>query len=392
MILPAPDLAVLTAETFNRLHGTPATLLAYAPGRVNVVGEHTDYLGGRCLPLALPYAAWVAAAPRSDDLVRISSGQGQAVDAGRDAPGVEWHGSTGVLDPTRPLEPGWQAYVLGALRAVGWTGGVDLHVESTVPVGSGLSSSAALICATATAVTAAPPASLLDACVAAEQLHVGAPTGGMDQAAALLSSAGHVLELDFGSPSPPSTRPVRWAPEEAGLELLVVDTGIRHDNSDGAFAARRAEAEAALALPPSALGAASPALRRRRRHVESENARVGAVARAAEFGDWRRVGMLLTESHVSLRDDHEVSCAELDLVVDAALDAGAWGARMTGGGFGGCAIVLTPGARRAAVISTVVERARAAGAPSPTFLLAPPSGPARRLVPGGPGGEAPQVT
>lgn len=377
MILPAPDLASLAVETFIRHHGTPPTLLARAPGRVNVVGEHTDYLGGRCLPLALPYAAWVAAAPRRDDVVRVTSGQPRATDG---TTGLEWQGSTIELDPARPLRPGWQAYVLGALRAVGWGRGVDLHVESTVPLGSGLSSSAALICATATAVTTAPPSSLLEACVAAEQVHVGAPTGGMDQAAALLSRPGHVLELDFGAPTPPSTRAVRWAPEEAGLELLVVDTGVRHDNSDGAFAARRTEAEAAMALPPTALAAASSTLRRRRRHVETENGRVVEVARAAEEARWHRVGTLLTESHVSLRDDHDVSCPELDLVVDASLDAGAWGARMTGGGFGGCAIVLAPVSLRGAVSAAVVDRARDAGAPLPTFLLAPASGPAQRLT------------
>lgn len=381
MILPAPDLAARTTAVFERRHGRTPSLLATAPGRVNVIGEHTDYLGGLCLPLALPYATWVAASPRTDDVVRMSSGDDLA-----------WHGTVDALRTGRSTAPGWQAYVLGALHAVGWRAGIDLHVESSVPVGAGLSSSAALVCAVAVAVSELPPDALLDACVSAEQDYVGAPTGGMDQTVALRAEMGHVLHLDFSSPSGPLAGVVPWRPDEAGLELLVVDTGVRHDNGDGAFAQRRQESEQAWALGPDGARTARDPLPRRRRHVETENTRVLEVVAAAASDDWRRVGALLTASHASLRDDLEVSCAELDLVVEAALAAGAWGARMTGGGFGGCAVALVPASTAPAVCREVTEAAAAAGAPTPTFLRGEASGPARRLAVAGPRGRRRQLT
>lgn len=375
MILPAPDLTEATNAAFVRRYGSAPSSIARAPGRVNVIGEHTDYLGGRCLPVALPYATWVATAPRTDPLLRLSSGTDHL-----------WTGRIDALDPQAPLAPGWQAYVLGTLRAVGWSGGLDLHVESAVPWGAGLSSSAALICAVAAAVTTAPLPDLLDACIAAEQVHVGAPTGGMDQTVALLARRDHALALDFATPGRPAVRPVPWQLDAAGMELLVVDTGVRHDNADGTFARRRAESEAALALTPEALAVEAEPLPRRRRHVESENRRVDAVIEAAGRGDFATVGPLLTASHASLRDDLEVSCAELDLVVEVATKAGALGARMTGGGFGGCAVVLSPVGAREAVCRAVEYAAREAGHPEPRFLSGKASGPATRIRSAGPPG------
>lgn len=377
MTLPSSDLTDRTVAGFARRHGRAPSAVATAPGRVNVIGEHTDYLGGLCLPLALPHATWVALAPRPDGTLRLSSGEE-----------LRWTGPAEALAARRTPAAGWQAYVLGALRSVGWRGGVDLHVESSVPVGAGLSSSASLVCAVA--VAAAPevaPEQLVAACIEAEQEYVGAPTGGMDQTVALLAREGHALALDFGAGLPsglPAVRPVPWQPEEAGVELMVIDTGVRHDNADGAFARRRAEAEAAWALEPGRVDTAPDPLPRRRRHVETENRRVRDVVTAAESGDWERVGALLDASHQSLRDDHEVSCPELDLVVTAARQAGALGARMTGGGFGGCAVALVPVAAQEAVRRRVTDAAEAARAPVPAFLSGHASGPAHRLAVAGP--------
>lgn len=373
MLTQAPDLLPRTVQEFSRRHGRPPTWAASAPGRVNLVGEHTDYLGGLCLPIALPLATWVAAAPRDDASIALSSGAG-----------LVWDGDVSVLAPESERVQGWAAYVVGALRAVGWQGGLDLHVESSVPVGSGLSSSAALICAVATALTTASALDLLGPCVRAEQDFVGVPSGGMDQTISLLARPGHAALLDFAGGSLPSVTQVAWDPEADGVELLVVDTGVSHANDDGAFAARRAEAEAAMALPADEVAGADDPLPRRRRHVESENDRVRRVVAAVGRRDWAEVGALFTASHASLRDDHEVSCAELDTVVASAVDAGALGARMTGGGFGGCAVVLVPLEQRDEVVAAVTRAASAAGHPSPVFLPGSASGPASRHRVAGP--------
>ncbi|QCC78701.1 galactokinase [Nocardioides daphniae] len=370
-MIPAPDLLPASVRAFVERHGREPSWRASAPGRVNLVGEHTDYLGGLCLPVALGHRTWVVAAPRTDSRVHLTSGDA-----------LEWSGDTSHLTGS-PLR-GWASYVVGALRAVGWQGGLDLHVESSVPVGAGLSSSAALICAVVTAVTERSPDDLLRAALEAEQVHVGAPTGGMDQTVSLLARPAHALLLDFAGGGLPAGRPVPWSPERDGVELLVVDTGVRHANDDGAFARRRAEAEAAMALSPDEVVAARDPLPRRRRHVDSENDRVRRVVAAVERHDWTEVGALFTASHVSLRDDHEVSCVELDAVVEAARTAGALGARMTGGGFGGCAVVLVPTTQRDRVVARVSAAARAAGHPEPSFLPGEAGGPATRHRAAGP--------
>lgn len=237
-----------------------------------------------------------------------------------------------------------------------------MHVTSSVPVGAGLSSSAALICSVAVAATGTGGAQVLDACIRAEREGVGAPTGGLDQTVALLAVARHALLLDF---STGSRTPVPWDPDRAGLELVVVDTGTRHSHTTGGYGDRRREGEAALAADPDVEDAL---LRRRRRHVRTENDRVLSVVDALAAGDWARVGRHFTESHASLRDDYEVSCPELDLTVDAALTGGALGARMTGGGFGGCALVLVPTDRRDAVLAGVHEALTGRGWTAPVFL------------------------
>jgi galactokinase len=236
-----------------------------------------------------------------------------------------------------------------------------------VPLGAGLSSSAALEVSVAVAVagllvrdlTPGLRRSLVDLCVRAETEVAGAPTGGLDQMASLLCQPDHALLIDF---SDGSTRDVPLPLADAGLALLVIDTRVHHSHAEGGYAARRAESERG-----------DP---RRMRHVHTENTRVRDAVSALDRNDWPELGRLMTASHASLRDDYEVSAAELDAAVDAALAAGALGARMTGGGFGGSAIALV----REGSVSTVQAEVGAAfaraGHREPEFLQAAPSGPA----------------
>ncbi len=366
-----------------------------APGRLNLVGEHTDYNAGLCLPLALPHRTYVALRPRPDDVVRVASAQEAGV----------WHAD--LADVAPGTVTGWGTYVAGvawAMRAAGHAvGGFDAAVDSCVPYGSGLSSSAALECAVAVALDdvhglglAADDsgrAALAQLCIQAENRIAGAPTGGLDQTASLRCGVGQALLLDFRAGS---ARPIPLDLAADGLALLVVDTRAEHRHADGEYAARRATCErvaavlglpslrevadldAALARLATALAPQEAAVAARRlRHVVSENRRVTEVVDLLAAGRVADVGPVLTAAHASLRDDYEVSCRELDLAVDAALDAGALGARMVGGGFGGSAVALVraddagrvadavttafAGARLAAPAALVATAAAAAG-------------------------------
>jgi galactokinase len=324
---------------------------------VNLIGEHTDYNGGLALPFALDRRTTATVEVRDDDLVRIASRQLED----------PWEGRTGDLGSAS----GWGAYaagVLWALREDGWEiPGLDIEVDSTVPLGAGLSSSAALEVSVAVAVadlqgrdlTAELRRSLVDVCRRAETEIAGAPTGGLDQMASLLCRHEHALLIDF---SDGSTRDVPLPLADAGLAILVIDTRVHHRHADGGYADRRAESERG-----------DP---RRLRHVRTENARVREAVAALDAGDWRHLGDLMSASHVSLRDDYEVSAPELDTAVEAALSAGALGARMTGGGFGGSAIALVRQERSDAVSAAVATAFAAAGHQPPDFLAAVPSGPA----------------
>jgi galactokinase len=385
---PATIAAGLAAEVVSRTGAEP-DVLAVAPGRVNLIGEHLDYNGGRVLPLALPHATYAALTRRDDRGLTVGSLQvdGLVEVAGEDLrPG-------GVQ--------GWAAYVAGvvwAMREDGWdVPGVDVTVDSRVPIGSGLSSSAALECAVAVGLlsllgvedTAETRRRLVAACVRAENEMVGAPTGGMDQVAALLARPAHALLVDFGRGGAATTVP--WDPVADGLTLLVVDTRVSHALSDGGYGSRRADCEAAAkSLGVSSLrevagrsdvldGIADERVRRRARHVLGEMARVDRALSLLEEHRYRDLGPLLLASHGSLRDDFEVSCPELDLVVDTAVEGGAVGARMTGGGFGGSAVVLVPEERVDAVTSAVVRAFAGAGFPTPGVLRAPASAGARLL-------------
>ncbi|WP_300401596.1 galactokinase [Nocardioides sp.] len=361
------------------------TAVARAPGRVNLVGEHTDYNDGVCLPIALPQDTVARVSLRAGDRISITSAQQASV----------WTGDLAGCGPGRV--DGWVAYVAGVLWALDQEGydvppGLDVHVTGTVPLGAGLSSSASLEVAVAVGVLAltgrrldeSERRRLVQVCRRAETEVAGAPTGGLDQSAALLTEPGCALLLDFQDGST-ATVPLGWT--AAGLELVVIDTGVSHALTAGDYGARRRECEdAALALGlPSLRDAdedavrrlADATLRRRAAHVVSENARVLSVVAALDRGSWTDVGELFTASHASLRDAFEVSCPELDLAVDTALAAGALGARMTGGGFGGSAIALLPADRVDAVRRAVDTAYADAGFRAPRHLDAPASAAAR---------------
>ena len=372
---PAALVAGVTAR-FRDLTGRDPVGCFAAPGRVNLIGEHLDYNGGFCLPIALPHATYAAVGRREDDTVRVLSRQ-------QDEP---WHGRLDALGPG--AVDGWPAYVVGvawALQQEGWRlPGMDIVVDSRVPVGAGLSSSAALECAVALGLCALAGRpvdddlrrQLVTACMRAEREVAGAPTGGMDQTIALLAQADHALLLDCRDGS---VEQVRWDPSAAGYELLVVDTHAEHALNDGGYEARRKDCEeAAAALGVGLLrdvdqpAAALPRLRdarvrRRARHVFSELARVEQAVTQIRSGDFDALGVTFTASHASLRDDFEVSCAELDAVVDVAVAHGALGARMTGGGFGGSAIALVPQVSTGEVEQAVAAEFAARGWPAPGF-------------------------
>ena len=416
-----PDVEALLTAFADAFGGEPEGVWA-APGRVNLIGEHLDYNGGPVLPMALPQVTLVALRRREDDRVRLVS----ASDLGEEE--ARWSGTLADVGPGAPQ--GWAAYPAGVLWALAQAGpplasaagGVEAAFSSTVPIGAGLSSSAALECAVAIAVADlagldgedAGRAALVGACVHAENEVAGAPTGGMDQAASLRAREGHALLLHTDDSS---VEHVPLALDDAGLVLLVVDTRASHSHAGGEYGQRRATCEeaartlgvehlASLAGGPSGeearSGEAGPVgddaaeasdaevlaalddetTRRRVRHVLTETRRVRevvALLRSGDVGAIGGVGPVLTASHASMRDDYEISCAELDTVVDAALSAGALGARMTGGGFGGSAIVLVAADRVDAVRSEVLAAAARAGHPGPAVYLAAPSPAARRV-------------
>ncbi|MFF7643673.1 galactokinase [Streptomyces canus] len=377
-------------DGFVELYGTEPEGVWSAPGRVNLIGEHTDYNDGFVMPFALPHTAVAAVSRRTDGVLRLHSSD---VEGGV----VELR-----LDDLAPeSDRNWTAYPAGVVWALREAGhpvtGADVHLASTVPAGAGLSSSAALEVVIALALNdlfdlGLQRWQLARLCQRAENVYVGAPTGIMDQTASACCETGHALFLDTRDLGQKQI-PFDLAAE--GMVLLVVDTRVKHAHNEGEYGKRRAGCERGAALlgvdalrdiPYGELDAALDRLGddeeavRLVRHVVTEDERVEKTVGLLESGETRAIGPVLVAGHTSLRDDFRISCPELDLVVDTALAAGALGARMTGGGFGGSAIVLAEAADVEPLTKAVQEAFAAAEFTAPRVFEAVPSAGARRLV------------
>ena len=371
-------------EALRNQTGRQPTGVWAAPGRVNLIGEHTDYNEGYVMPFALAQRVLIAAAPRNDRTWSVTSLNND---------------STKIFSAAdlNPGMVGWQAYVAGvvwALQEAGHrVGGADLVLTSDVPEGAGLSSSAALECAVLTAVVDLNDLDVVGIERAklarrSENDFVGAPTGLMDQAASTLCTAGHALFFDCRTDA---AEQVLFDATSAGLEILVLDTKTPHALVDSEYAARRASCEQAaqlLGIPAlrdvTDLDAAldqlpDPVLKRRVRHVVTENARVLEAADVLRAGRIADLAPLLDASHESMRDDFEITVPQVDLAVETARSSGSLGARMTGGGFGGCIIALVELGDSERIGEAIVESFGAAGYGPPVYFTAVPSTGAQRL-------------
>ncbi|WP_461174301.1 galactokinase [Arthrobacter sp. Z1-9] len=376
------------ATRFTREFGGVPTGTWQAPGRVNLIGEHTDYNEGYVLPFAIDRTARVAVAARADKTVRLLSTYGDQ--------GVV----TTSLDSLEPgSAKGWTKYPLGVMWALRQRGidvpGMDLLLDSNVPLGAGLSSSHAIECAVITALNELTGARLQaeDMVLATQQAEndfVGAPTGIMDQSASLRGSKGHAVFLDCRDQH---VSLVPFETEPADLVMLVIDTKVSHSHADGGYASRRASCElGAEVLGVTALrdvqvadlkeaaGLLDEVTFRRVRHVVTENDRVLQTVELLAAEGPASIGALLDASHASMRDDFEISCPQLDLAVEASRSNGAIGARMTGGGFGGAAIALTPVGSEQKVRDAVVKAFAGAGFTAPDIFTVTPAAGAMRIA------------
>src|ERR1022692_1822048 len=361
------ELSRHTAEQFTKTYGRPPRWIAAAPGRVNVIGEHTDYNDGFVLPMAIDRYTVIAAAPSNNGATKIhlrsTMGDG-----------------TTSLDLTQPLKPAakgaWSNYPVGVIAGFIARGakphGFDALIHSTVPLGGGLSSSAALEVSTATLLEAITgcrldPVDKALLCQKAEHDYAGMPCGIMDQFISVMGKQDHLLLLDCRSRKPelvPMT--------DASKALLIINTNVKHELTGGEYAKRRTQCEQAansLSLPSlrdatadmlvNARGRMEDVVFRRGRHVIGEIERTLHAAEGVRASNWPTVGQLMYASHSSLRDDYEVSCAELDAVVEIAQDiglqGGVYGCRMTGGGFGGCTVALVETDAVAAITKKIRE-------------------------------------
>ncbi|BCW51230.1 galactokinase [Arthrobacter sp. StoSoilB13] len=381
------DTSVLSAR-FQETFGSVPDGVWQAPGRVNLIGEHTDYNEGFVLPFAIDKTAKVAVRLRTDSTVRLLS----------------LFGGHGLVEADLSnLEPGsgngWSRYPLGVAWALKERGidvpGFDLLLDSDVPLGAGLSSSHAIECAVISALNDLTGAGLgaedlVLATQRAENMFVGAPTGIMDQSASLRGAKGHAVFLDCRDQH---VDLVPFDAEASGLVLLVIDTKVSHSHADGGYASRRASCELGAEILgvkalrdvgveslEEAAGLLDETTLRRVRHVVTENDRVLQTVETLNSEGPASIGALLDASHMSMRDDFEISCPELDLAVETSRANGAIGARMTGGGFGGSAIALTPVGREQQVRDAVVRSFTESGFTAPDIFTVTPAAGALRLA------------
>jgi galactokinase len=344
-----------------------------APGRINLIGEHTDYNLGFALPIALPERTVVTYLPDEGAELTVQSDQGD--------------GTVSIPLDTAPGDVGgWAGYVAGVVWALAQAGhrirGGRMSIVSDVEMGSGVSSSAALECAVLGALTTAAGVDLDQIELArlaqrAENDYVGAPTGMLDQLASLCGAPQKALLIDFREPA---VRPVVFDPDAVDVTLLLVNSRAPHQHAGGEYASRRVSCERAAAdlgvsslrevqdRGVAALGAvADPVDARRARHILTDNRRVLEVVAALEHSDYAAIGRLFTASQASMRDDFEITTDHIDLIADTAVAAGALGARMTGGGFGGCVIALAPVRKAADIADAIREAVHDAGYNAPTI-------------------------
>jgi galactokinase len=364
-------------NSFSDIYGVAPDLITVAPGRVNLIGEHVDYNDGFVLPFAIEARTYCALRIREDSRIRIASKQEE---------GAPYETDIASLKPlTGPI---WTRYILGVIWALDVKSGLEILIDSEVPTGAGLSSSAALECSVAIALNEILDLDISLADLArvtqrAENEFVGVPCGIMDQSISLMGKSGHALLLDCRDLS---TRQIRVDFANAGLKLLIVDTRSHHALVDGGYAQRRAQCESVASLlgvkalrdlSLSELEVARGKLPeinfKRARHVITEISRVEEAVQALEIDDFEKFGSLMTESHISLRDDYNVSCSELDLGVDTALNEGALGARMVGGGFGGSAIALIRESDTGKVAAAIERSFKDNGFAAPRFFDSLPS-------------------
>jgi galactokinase len=364
-------------KKFLETFGVEPDLVAAAPGRVNLIGEHIDYSDGFVLPFAIKDRTLVAARKRDDSMVRIASAQRRnkivTVDISKVKPGLKGE---------------WERYALGVLWALGVRDGVDLLIDGHVPLGAGLSSSAALECSVATAMNhlfdlGFNLEELARLTQKAENQYVGVPCGIMDQSVSLMATQGSALLLDCRDLS---TKNIPFDVASSGLELLIIDTQAHHALTDGGYAERRASCESVVGklgirslreLTMEQLENSRGSLTEtefvRARHAVTEMKRVLDCVQALSDSDFAKVGELINQSHASLRDDYTVSCPELDTAVDAALAAGALGSRMVGGGFGGSAIALIQASKTTETIKAIEKGFSSKGFKAPRFFTSLPS-------------------
>ncbi len=377
------------AESFQAKFGREASIVVAAPGRVNLIGEHTDYNDGFVLPMAIDRYAVIAADRAEGQVARVHSNLMQEQ---QEIPLTS--GDVSGL-------PGWTRYIRGVFDAYASEGitttAFDAVVDSTVPLGGGLSSSAALEVATATLIEqltgkSVSPVRKALLCQIAEHRGAGMPCGIMDQFSSVLCEEGHLMLLDCRSQETkmvPMTNP--------GIEVLIINSNVKHELTGGEYAERRQQCEAAakvlgvsslrdanLAMLEQHKSSLERVLYRRARHVISETQRTLDAATALESTHWNQVGNMMYASHASLRDDYEVSCPELDLLVELAADQGTErgmiGSRMTGGGFGGCTVSLVEKDAWATLAAEICQRYRERTGTDATAFSTPPAQGARVLV------------